>query len=269
MRGCSTVGERRMARHRSLRLIGLALTILAVSTPAAGMEYRVGGRIDAEDFPVPADGALARDACAGDTAAIVRGVRAGANPNGVGRDGGTPLFWALSCKNLRGMEALLRSGADPNYHLPGGPTAFSPVFAAAGLEDPAILALLLRYRGDPNSTGDGGATLALERAFSLGMELGHGGSDTNRRGWENYYALLAAGADINRGDKDGSIAEYAATMNQFDKVAELLDRGYDTRLENLMEIVEAAYLGPADTVQGPWRTKVKGMLKRRGVHEAP
>lgn len=254
-----------MTGLRSVRLVGVVLTLLALSTEASCMEYRVAGRTAAEYFPSPADGALAKAACAGDTAAVIREIRGGANPNGVGADGGTPLFWALSCKNIRGMEALLKNGADPNYQLPRGAAAFSPVFAAAGIEDPAILALLLRFRGDPNSTGDGGETSALERAFGLGIELSNGTVDGRHGGWENYYALLDAGADINRGEKNASIAEHAAYTNRFDKVAELLDRGYDTRLENLMEIAQAAYLGPADTVQGPWRAKVMAILKKRGV----
>ncbi|WP_419321047.1 ankyrin repeat domain-containing protein [Caulobacter sp. ErkDOM-E] len=249
----------------SLVIAGFALAMLAFSSPVNCMEYRVGGRTASEDFRRPEDAKLALASCNGDVTAIARAISIGANPNAIGATAGTPLFWALSCKSLPGMEALLKAGSSPNYQIPGDGDAFSPVFVAAGLEDPRMLQLLLKYGGDPSSTGDSGHTSALERAFGLGLQLSDGGLQSERLGWENYYLLLEAGADINQRGVSFSIAEVAASLNQFDKVSELLDRGYVLRLENLRALIDSTRTEFTGINQGAWLLKVKAKLEGVGT----
>jgi hypothetical protein len=155
------------------------------------------------------------------------------------------------------MEALLRAGADPNAKVPFGEGAsFTAVFTAASIADPAILRLLLQYGGDPNAAFEGTPNTALMRAF----ELGH-----QEENWENYYTLLNAGADINRVLANRTIAEFAASLDYFDKMAELLERGYNVRLLILGLHVTAADPAIMGARQQHWRGVVRSMLQERGI----
>lgn len=226
----------------------------------AQAEHSVGGKTVAEVFQDPRVAALARAACAPDAAAAVpREVAAGADPKAVGLLGATPLFWAFTCRNPAGMEALLKAGADPNYTYPGKGGA-SVVFAAASLKDGAYLKLLLRYHGDPNAGEVEGSKSALMAAMEAAFESGD---------WGNYYALLDGGADINRVYGYGeTIATLAALRNEYDKLIELLERGYTRDLDRI-----GAYVQPDPRRRGEprdppdkSRDRLIEMLKARGVH---
>ena len=211
-------------------------------------------------FSDPRVAALARAACAGDLHDILRQLRLGADANFIGKDGLTPLFWAQGCRNKVGMEALLKAGANPNYALPfvdGHPPrgGISAVWKAATLEDPSFLNLLLKHGGDPNAVDQLGGTSALARAFDFGLA-----SHT----WDNYYTLLNAGADINRAYGGITIAYRAAALNQFDKVVELVHRGYRGDLMQLGGLAQSAMLYPGDP-QLVWRTRLVELLKSKGV----
>lgn len=89
------------------------------------------------------------------------------------------------------------------------------------------------------------------------------GMDTGQ--WGNWYALLDGGMDINRHDDFGdTIATEAAALSQFDKVYELLDRGYHYDLEDLGRFVELSHLD-SDNPQAGWQKKVIDRLKAAGV----
>lgn len=103
----------------------------------------------------------------------------------------TPLYWAVSCQSVKGTKALLRAGASPNYIFGG---RFSAVYAASTMRASAVLKVLLTYGGDPNAKDTKTDQTALQQALSLGI---------HDAGWDNYYALLNAGADINRADEMG------------------------------------------------------------------
>lgn len=233
--------------------IGLILAILMSSPLAESMEHKVGEKAVQEVFKDQRLAALARAACDGNEDEIDRAVKEGADPNGKGSDDVTPLYWVVRCQNMNGTEALLRAGARPNYMFGG---RFSAVYAASTMKESAVLKLLLKYGGDPNAKDNKTNQTALQRALSLGI---HGA------GWDNYYALLNAGADINRADKVGrTIAIQAAALNQYDKVAELLERGYSYDLNDLGRIVQAGNIDPKHRL-AEWRIKVKAMLEQRGV----
>ena len=217
-------------------------------------DHRVGGKAAAEVFADPQLAKLATSACLGDVSGIERAIETGMNPNATGLDGVTPLYWAQNCGNLAGMEALLKAGANPN--APVADRQFTPVDLAAGIPNPEILALLLRYGGDPNAVYERSPWTALRVAFALGMQ---------EKGWENYYNLLNAGADINRVHKNETIAEFAASLNQFDKVMELLERGYTVRVDNLEELVYFADDESIGADQVLWKRRVLSVLKDRGA----
>jgi ankyrin repeat protein len=217
------------------------------------MERKVGGKSVQDVFSEPRLATLARAACDGDDATVARAIKDGADPNGKGFDDVTPLYWAVNCQNLHGVEALLRAGANPNYMFGG---RFSAVYAASTMEESAMLKLLLKYGGDPNTKDNKSNKTALEEALSLGIH----GAD-----WDNYYALLNLGADINRADAMGdTIAKAAAALGRFDKVAELLERGYRTDLPDLGRTVQIRRVDPKSE-QAEWQAKVKVMLEQKGV----
>lgn len=214
------------------------------------MERTIGGKTAQDLFGQTPQAQLAKAACAGDVAGIQEALSAGAQPNARGKEEATALLWALGCDNVVGMEALLKAGADPN--LPVGPT--TPVVIAATRHDPKPLAMLLKYGGDANAKNTKKNETAMAEALSLGI---HG------FGWANYYALINK-ADINRADELGyTIATDAAALNQYDKVAELLERGYTYDLEGLGRFVQISQvdLEPLKSAH----QKVKHMLEARGV----
>ncbi len=245
----------------SILKYGKAIGVLVVAlmtTQQAGcmehkMEFKVGDKTVKDTFANPQLQVLARAACEGNTTAIAQVIKDGADVNGTGYKGITPIFWAAGCRNLQGMEALLKAGANPNLKSEGG---YSVVHTAVTFEDAAPLKLLLKYGGDPNDKNDQSNWTALEKAMSVGMDGG---------GWDKYYALLDAGADINRPKMmNRTIAIFSSHMNQYDKVAELLERGYKFDLNGLGRSVETGYVDP-NSPQAQWQIKVKEMLEQRGV----
>ena len=220
---------------------------------AMNKEHMVGGKTAGDVFS-PELAKLARAACTGDMAGVEAAIRAGADPNGKGYEGVTPLIWAENCESIAGIEALLAAEADPNLRF--GDT--TPVCLAAGMDNPAILNLLLKHGGDPNCARPNSRWNALIIAFGSGME---------RKRWDNYYALLDAGADINSVHDGETIGLFAAGMHQYDKVAELLDRGYNVALDDLGYMAQQRLPGSPELTrrQDEWRLRVIEMLKARGV----
>lgn len=219
-------------------------------TQGACMEHKVGDKTADDAFGVKALARLATAACHGNEQGIAAALRDGADVNGQGHDGATPLLWALSCDNVRGIEALLKAGANPNQRI-GASTA---VCLAATHHNPQVLHVLLQHGGDADAIDANTGMTALQEAFSLGL---HG------FGWDNYDALVAK-ADINRADERGwTIATEAAAMGRFDKVAELIERGYARDLANLGRIVQRRVVTSDDDMA--WQVKAKELLEARGL----
>jgi len=96
---------------------------------------------------------------------------------------------------------------------------------SAGMPDPAWLKMMLRHHGDPNAFDPSDGSTALIWGLKVGMIEDK---------WDNYYALLNGGADLNLVDRDhSSVALAAAAAGRYDKVAELIERGYSYNLAEL------------------------------------
>jgi hypothetical protein len=248
------MGEQTMrSEMKSKALILSAVAVLAAVGCAQGavfMEKKIFGKTAGDLFPDAKVADLARAACSGNEREVARLISAGANPNSVGNERAVPLLWAIRCHNIRGVEALLKAGANPNQLLGGDST---PMYEAAQ-EPNEILKVLLNHGGDPSAGSKRSRRSALIEAMSMGINDG---------GWRNYYTLLDAGADINMEYGPGdTIAVFAADMAQYDKLAELLDRGYNRDLMWLGGSVQSRVIRPD---LEPKRARVRVMLEARGV----
>lgn len=219
-------------------------------------EHVVGGKAADEVFSDRRVAQLASAACRGDLEGVSAALASGADVNATGYKGVTPLIWVQHCENIAGMRALLDAGADPNVRF----GIFTPVIIAAGMTDPANLELLLAHGGDASAyivqTNALKSDSALKVAFRRGLD---------GLGWENYYALLNAGADINWVGDGSTVAEFGANMDRFDKVFELLERGYDQRLDHLALLAVGADRTVMTTDQPQWADKVVALLQERGA----
>lgn len=235
---------------------GLVLAV-AAGQSAGCAEQTVGGRTAQQEFSSPHVAAMVRAACEGNIPGVTRALSEGADPNFHGLEGVTPLFWVVKCENAQGIEALLQAGADPNYKPSG---RFSPTYAAATMWNPEPLRVLLRHGGDPDARK--GDEIDGDSALWEALQLGWGG-----HGWDNYYALLEAGADINRANSAGrTIAHQAITLTEFDKVSELLDRGYDRDLVGLGRAVTVRDIDAASfPAVAAARSRLIRKLEQRGV----
>lgn len=164
----------------------------------------------------------------------------------------SPLSQAILCNDGAKADRLLAQGASPNQREPGGLT---PVIIAAALSHDAILLNLLKAGGDANAHESDTRTLALSYAFSAGV---------HRDDWRAYYSLLNHGADINLSADGGpTVARWASSLGRFDKVGELLDRGYRHDLPALARSVASRNAPePAKAVQAQLLARIKAMIEK-------
>lgn len=217
----------------------------------AGLQ--LGGRTVEQTYEDPKVASLVNAAVDGHVAEVERLIAAGANPNTVGKDGTTPLFWALNSKSTPGVEALLKAGADTGKVTPQS-RGYSSMALVSGGNNPELLALLLRYKGDAN--GLNAATIKTKPLY-LAAAQGR---------LQNVKLLLDAGADVNVHDDTGlSAATVAAAMGEFEIVSLLLDRGYTYDLGSLAK--DTRIIKAFSTPDGPaWKAKVIDKLKSKGVN---
>jgi uncharacterized protein len=242
-------------QSRPLVLFALAIALGACNdlrSNAVPAEHAIGGKIASEVFANEAVAGLARAACEGRTDEVRRLSAEGVDANSVGLEGMTPLIWATNCGSLEGVRSLLDAGANPN----SAATGFHPVYVAVDNSQSEILAMLLSRGGDPNAALPDTTWTALNLAFSIGLETDN---------WASYEMLLDSGANINRRYGGTTTAEFAAALNVWDKVAELLERGYTRNLERIGALAEHADPAIMSDEQERWLAVVRRDLERRGV----
>jgi len=87
-----------------------------------------------------------------------------------GKDTVTLLLWATLSESVRGVEALLKVGADPNKGTRRGMTPL--MIASSRKNDELFELLLLRYKADPNKIfgvpNETALTMVLKERKSLG-----------------------------------------------------------------------------------------------------
>lgn len=208
-----------MMRRGRTALIAMMLAAFGLGAchSARAGEFQLGGRRPQDVFTNAKTAALAQAACAGATAKIDALVKAGANVNDRGKEGITPLIWAMTCHNDAGIEALLQYGANPNQAMNTGE---SPTWLAAGGSDPKLLPILLDHGGNPDYyCADCQGTSTLENAI-----------DYQRTA--NMKLLVQRGADVNFIGAH-SPGQCAVAQGRFDYVIFLLQHGYRHDLQGL------------------------------------
>jgi ankyrin repeat protein len=166
--------------------------------------------------------ALTLAAEAGETATVLALLAKGANVNGRGKNGRTPLMAAVHKDRLDTAKALLENGADVNAVSRGGVTA---LLVAANRGRAPIIRLLLSKGAAVNSRATDGAlgSTALILASLHGDE-------------ESVNVLLENGADVKARDDDGITALMWACEGKRERyvgvVRSLLEKGADVNLKN-------------------------------------
>jgi uncharacterized protein len=202
---------------------------------------------------------LTEAAVADNAEEVAQLAKTGIDVNVIGRNGTTPLMWALYARKRQGTEALLRAGANPNLVMPiknshGEDIPHTAMYYVSQGEDAELLRLLLQHGGNPNDADDG---KVRNRPLSLAATEGR---------IHNMQLLIAAGADVNAHDEfDDSAAENAiGARAKYEGVALLLEHGYRFNLQRLAKSVSIRRVAP-ENGQYSWREKVIAMLKERGV----
>jgi uncharacterized protein len=195
--------------------------------------------------------ALVEAAWQGNAEKVAQLAAQGVDVNTVGKAGATPLMWALKNKSFVGVEALLKAGADPNLFVPEFRSA--AVNVIAGGDELKMLALLLKYGGNPNNLGNG---KIQNRPLSMAANQGR---------LENVKMLLAAGANLNAHDEyKASAATATLGPAHFEVLAYLLEQGFNYNLDDVAYGVSIRDV-PDDSEAQQWKLKVNELLKARGV----
>lgn len=137
----------------------------------------------------------------GDSAAVVRMLKDGADARERASDGTTALHWAAYHGDLDLVKRLLKAGADPNARNDYGST---PIQEAAIRGDAEMLRVLVKAGADPNTANDEGETALMTVARTGKVEaaevLVKAGADVNAvESWRGQTALMWASAQRNPG----------------------------------------------------------------------
>jgi uncharacterized protein len=202
----------------------------------AGANVNASNRYGVTPLSLAATNASAR--------AVAMLLKAGAAADAVLPGGETPLMTASRSGNPDAVRLLLEAGAHPNARESnGGETA---LMWAAAEDHGAVVALLVRHGADLNAAADvlEYPKVKVDAATMVVTALPHGGLTplmyAARQGAvAAARALVAAGANLNRIDPDGTSALTMAIINaHFDVAALLVDAGAD------LEIADVSGMGP-------------------------
>jgi len=201
------------------RIVFFQSSLLLLCLGGCGRADSPTGKWRPKDFYVDKDAIVLLDAVGrGDTKEIHRLVSKGVNVNVVGKQGMTPLLWAMWSHNKPAFETLLDLGADPNLQMDKGDSVMS--FACVTPQDTYWLELVLKHGGKPDLVNTNSGTTPIFDAVSSRVP-------------KNLELIIKAGADVNHQDNDGDPPIlHAAMLNWFDSVLVLLDAGADYRVRD-------------------------------------
>ncbi|MCK9506778.1 MAG: ankyrin repeat domain-containing protein [Porticoccaceae bacterium] len=162
-----------------------------------------------------------------DLSAIKAAIGKGADMNTPGKDGVTPLFWALIKQNPEGLQLLLELGANPNVivQLPKDfqEAGVSAMDVAARMSDSQFLKILLENGGDPNAIVNDWNEPVLHRAIMY-------------RQLDNIKLLVEHGADVNHQDKSQTTPlMLAVTATMYESALYLLQQGADPTIKSNLD----------------------------------
>lgn len=200
--------------------------LIACSGSSDERALRALKKMQASDFfENSAQQLLAKAIEKGDLVQLNKALERGADVNAVGRDGMTPLFWAISKQNIDGFRFLLEHGADPNIvvELPDGfqESEAGAMEMAARMKDSRYLRLLLEHGGNPNTIIDSEGQIPLLYRAIMSRQS------------DNVTLLVEFGADIDHQDRAGETPlMQAATARIFGIALLLLRQGADPTIKN-------------------------------------
>ena len=195
-------------------------------------------------FDNPKEVQLANAVATGNLTLAQQSLDDGVDVNRVGREGMTPLFWAISKQNLQGFRWLLDHGANANtltrWQTADGQTEIASALAlAAVMKDSSYLQMLLDHGGDPNAV-----TNDWEQTPIYAVIM--------RRGIDNVKLLIEYHADLNHQDKSLKTPMLEAVNARMYAIALLLLQS-----------------GADPTVKDKWGYSTVDMVKRYGNRAVP
>lgn len=213
-----------------------------------------------EYFPDPRVRALVRAVEKEDVKEIDRLVTQGINVNARGKDGMTPLIWAIYHLKKASYRALLEHGADPNLQIQSGRHAGGSVMqAAAGLSDSFYLKLALEHGGNPNLVNPYSSYKRTPLFSAI--------DPFNPHVKENVDMLIKSGANLNTDFNGVTPLMSAVASGRYDIVYLLLQAGADFHLEqkSLVAYIQIRNDDPNNIMTTVWKKKVIEFLNAHGV----
>ena len=181
--------------------------------------YRTVNSMSLESlFPAGPAVTMAKYVQANDLDGIARRVEDGADVNGVGNRGATPLFWAMRTGAKESFVCLLRLGANPNTAIDGDTGL---LHMAVSNPDSFYLITLLDFGADPNMIEPGG--LGLTPLFYTFNTSGRAGE------LSRVAMLVEAGAEVDQRSGQGAVPILnAAASIRYDIVFYLIQQGAES-----------------------------------------
>jgi ankyrin repeat protein len=175
-----------------------------------------------------------------------------------GKNGMTPLMWALLNQKEKSYEFLLKNGADPNIQMNDGDwNGQSTTSLSAMSKYPWYLETALMYGGEPNLVNPRKNRTPIFEAI-----------DYKDQSWkkkdpsmEKVLLLIKANADLNFQDNYGwTPMMKAAIANRYDIVYTLIENGADPFLETstggtILSLINKIRTDPQSELY-KWRSKV-------------